>query len=170
MTVYLPGGSSLGFAEAADFSPARPARASGNIFVTSGEFAFCQPEESASSTVTENSARVCWCDRNNPRLFASAVCIAPLEKIPATVCLRLVAAAQTRATALARSCGVNSAVESKNLDTRDGFCWPGIGNMYGMRAWLFAIVDDAATTCASDASSVRFVVARAVRPSKTVRT
>ena len=52
---------------------------------TSGEFAFCQPEESAASMVTEISDEVCVCQSLNPRELKIPSTDSEVEKIPAVV-------------------------------------------------------------------------------------
>ena len=57
ITVYFPAGISCGCAESTAFCAAVSASASGSRFPTSGEFAFCHPDESLASMVIETSAR-----------------------------------------------------------------------------------------------------------------
>src|ERR1039458_10609785 len=64
ITVYFPGGISAGCAESIAFCAAVSAI---RRFLTSGELAFCHPEESAPSMVMETSAKVCACQLLSPR-------------------------------------------------------------------------------------------------------
>src|SRR5437016_13475971 len=66
MTVYLPAGISRGLADSRAFLAAVSARANGSRSATFGEFAFCQPEESEPSMVTEMSDEVWVCQSERP--------------------------------------------------------------------------------------------------------
>src|SRR5450631_2053172 len=87
ITVHFPAGISRGRAESSAFLAAISASANGSRIVTSGEFAFCQPEESADSMVMDISAEVCVCHRLNPRELKMPSIDSPDEKTPAVVIL-----------------------------------------------------------------------------------
>ena len=59
ITVYFPGAISRGWADSTAFCAAVSASRAGSRLRTSGEFNFCQPEESSASMVMEISANVC---------------------------------------------------------------------------------------------------------------
>src|SRR6185369_17548061 len=117
MTVQRPGAASVGLREAADFSLALRAIASGSICARSGELALAHPDESDSRMVMENSARVWRCEAKRPLVLAIADCVTPVDKIPAAVCLLFSASLVTPTTARARSAGVAWAVFSKYRET-----------------------------------------------------
>ncbi len=110
ITVYFPAGISRGRAESTAFRAAISASASGSRFPTSGEFAFCHPEESPASMVIETSADVCVCQRLNPRELKIPSKDSALEKTPAVVSLCRSATPTIFLTPSARSSGVMSAV------------------------------------------------------------
>ncbi len=56
--MYLPGASSFGARESRAFCAATSARRTGSRLLTSGELAFCHPEESSASMVMETSEDV----------------------------------------------------------------------------------------------------------------
>ncbi len=108
--MYFPAGISRGCAESSAFCAAVSASASGSRFATSGEFAFCQPEESAASMVIETSAEVCVCQRLNPRELKIPSNDSALEKTPAVVSLCRSATPTIFFTPSARTSGVMAAV------------------------------------------------------------
>src|SRR5205823_2730347 len=79
MTVYLPAGSSRGLADCSAFLAAVSASATGFRLRMSGELAFCQPEESPPSMVTEISDEVCVWYATRPREFSTASTDSELE-------------------------------------------------------------------------------------------
>src|SRR6266851_6743409 len=83
ITVYLPAAISRGAADFAAFEAAICASAVASSFATSGEFAFCQPDESAASMVIEISAEVCVCQQLNPGELKIPSTVSELAKIPA---------------------------------------------------------------------------------------
>ena len=80
---------------------------------TSGEFAFCHPEESAASMVIEISDEVCECQRPKPRELNNPSADSEHEKMPAVVSLCLLAIVTIFCTPSARCSGVIAAVCSK---------------------------------------------------------
>src|SRR5579864_417903 len=85
ITVYFPAGISRGFAVPTAFFAAVSAKFKGSRFATSGEFAFCHPEESAANMVIDTSADVCVCQLLNARELNIPSKESPLEKTPAAV-------------------------------------------------------------------------------------
>jgi hypothetical protein len=132
--------------------------------------ALAQLAAGGSCMVMENSACVSRYAANRPRELPNAICCCPLAKIPAAVWPRFTAKSQARFTARARSSGVRVAVRVAKRLTERYRCLPGIGSKRGFFGWLCARDSDAAIAPRSESSSMRFVVARAVRPSITVRT
>src|ERR1700690_1615633 len=97
----------------------------------SGEFALAHPEELSSRIVIENSASVSSCFAKSPLELAITDREAPVEKIPAAVCLAFSAILQTLVTARARSCGVAAAVAEKWRATFRYFWRPSMGSRSG---------------------------------------
>jgi len=72
MTVYFPGGILARLRRGQAFSAAICASLAGSSTATSGAFAFCHPEESSASMVTDISEEVCVCQSLNPRELKNA--------------------------------------------------------------------------------------------------
>src|SRR5450755_2935810 len=87
ITVYFPAGTSRGCAESEAFLAATSANANGSRIATSGEFAFCHPDESAANMVIDISAEVCVCHRLSPRELKMPSIDSPEENTPAVVIL-----------------------------------------------------------------------------------
>ena len=113
ITVYFPAGISRGRPESSAFCAAVSANASASRLRTSGEFAFCHPEESPASMVIEISAEVCWCQSLNPRELKMPSTNSELEKIPAVVNLCCSATRTMLLTPSALASGVIAAVSGK---------------------------------------------------------
>src|SRR5579859_156704 len=120
--------------------------------------------------VMENVACVSRYAAKSPREFATADCVTLQEKMPAATWPFVSARSHARRTARARVSGESAAVAFTKRFTRRYVCFDGNGSKPGSLGWLCAKESDAAIAPRSEFSSTRFVVARAVRPSTTVRT
>src|SRR5271168_738179 len=85
ITVYFPAGISRGPADRRAFSAAISARLTAFNCATSGEFAFCQPDESPASIVIEISDEVCAYHSASPRELNTPSTAAELATTPAVV-------------------------------------------------------------------------------------
>ena len=141
----------------------------------SGEFAFCQPDESSASIVIETSADVCVCQLLNPRELKIPSKPSALENTPAVVRLCPAATPTIFLTPSARSSGVIAAVCGK---CREGAAYvarapapampaasraSGIGRRSGSGCCTLARLSADRTTCRKLSSSNLLVKARAVR-------
>ena len=178
MTVYFPASRSMGFLESRAFCAAISARRAGSSCRTSGELAFCQPEEFSASMVMEISAEVCWYQSLKPRELKMPSTDSEVEYTPAVVSLWRVAMSTILRTPSARSSGVMAAVSSKCRlgmaaaapSSAAASAGVGMGSKSASGCCTRARFSDDSTTRRRLSSSSLLVVARAVRPPKFVRT
>src|SRR5262249_49075314 len=113
MTVYFSGGISRGLADSSALRAAISANSTAFTFATFGELAFCHPEESPASMVTEISDDVCACQLDTPRELKTPSTVSAVEQMPAVVSLCRCATETIVLTVSARCSGVMAEVPSK---------------------------------------------------------
>ena len=180
--MYFPAGISAGFAESMAFLARNLGKAGADQdWPRRASWLSAIRKNRPPSMVTETSARVCVCQWLRPRELKMPSTDSELEKIPAVVSLCFFATSTIFFTPAARSWGVMAAVWAK---CRDGSCVvselsvalasasleSGMGKRSGSGCCTFARASEDATTRRKLSSSNLLVMARAVRPAKTVRT